>query len=134
MANNKLQTSLEDFGNIVKQDGIDADGVMLALFDHALVSQVALNPKASTRGIRGHWAVKVQYRDKARSMPIAKHYEFVTSKLKGFSDDRSGAEVLDSLIAQKALVRTRSNWIGLPGAFSNGSQPVADTTTADDVL
>lgn len=129
--NNTLQTSLDTFGQVAKQENVTPEALMVALFQHALTSQRELSPKASKRAIRGHWGVKVQYRDKTRTMPLAKHYEFVTSKLKSFTGETDGSKVLDRVIAEGSLIRTRANWIGTPGAFT--TEPTREAS-ADDVL
>ena len=125
---NAIAKSLQDFG-VASRAAKTPEELYRAMFEHAFLTSVALNPKQSRNGIKANWNCKFATKP-SREIPkgvknrtLDKHYEWVVSKLQlgdalGFNPDgRSTAEIQASTVAQGLLILTPRLWMGLPGAF-----------------
>ena len=128
-------TNVEILASSLQQFGLDSraantpEQLYLAMYKHAFVSSMALNPKQSRNGIKANWNCKFATKPSTeipkgvKNRTLDKHYEWVVSKLQlgnalGFKPDgRSTAEIQASTVAKGLLTLTPRLWMGLPGAF-----------------
>ena len=128
-------TNVEILASSLQQFGLDSraantpEQLYLAMYKHAFVSSMALNPKQSRNGIKANWNCKFATKPSTeipkgvKNRTLDKHYEWVVSKLQlgnalGFKPDgRSTAEIQASTVAEGLLTLTPRLWMGLPGAF-----------------
>ena len=120
--------SLQEFG-IASRAAETPEELYLAVFVHAFLTSVALNPKQSRNGIKANWNCKFATIPNDEENPtgvknrtLNGHYDWVASKLAAakalrFTDARSTAEIQASTVAQGLLTLTPRLWMGLPGAF-----------------
>ena len=119
--------SLQEFG-LASRAAKTPEQLYLAVFMHAFLSSVAMNPKQSRNGIKANWNCKFatipngEIPTGVKNRTLDKHYEGVVSKLAAakalrFTDARSTAEIQASTVAKGLLTLTPRLWMGLPGAF-----------------